>query len=241
VSTSPLTAGETDPQFARDALCYSARPDRGIKGMEMTERARRFVARHTDVVVEGVGSDLLVFDRRTDTAHCLGEAAALVWRSCESGATLNELAEMLVAHKLVGSSDEGTALAEAALSELDETELLETSLRPGGMPRRQALRRIAKVGAIAVSAPLIVSATAQASPASCQGNSGGSCVTVPCCSGFGCVGGGECLACTVSTDGCNSNNLGEYCCDSGVGQTAGECLVTSGTDPSNWTFGCQPV
>ncbi|MGA2471535.1 MAG: hypothetical protein ABSG64_12715 [Solirubrobacteraceae bacterium] len=120
--------------------------------------ARRFSARRDDVVIEGVGSDLLIFDRRSDTAHCLGEPAALIWRSCADGATLSELAKMLVAHKLAGSRGEATTLAETALSEFAENGLLETSLEPGGIPRRQALRRIAGVGALAVGAPLIVSA-----------------------------------------------------------------------------------
>jgi hypothetical protein len=128
----------------------------------MATRARRFSARRTDVVIESVGSDLLIFDRRSDTAHCLAEAAALVWRSCESGATLSELAEMLVAHKLAGSIDDGTRLAEAALFELEQKGLLETGLGAGRMPRRQALGRMAGVGALAFSAPMIVSATAYA-------------------------------------------------------------------------------
>jgi hypothetical protein len=165
----------------------------------MIERSRSFSARKTDLVVEGVGSELLIFDRHTDTGHCLGEAAALVWRSCESGATLTELAAMLFAHNLASSLDDATTLAEAALSELDEKGLLETSLRPAGIKRRQALGRIAGVGALAFSAPLIVSATASAAQVNlgdlcgasktCPGGS-----TCKACSGTLCPSGGMCCS-----------------------------------------------
>jgi len=201
--------------------------------VDIIEPTRSFSARQTDLVVEGVGSELLIYDRHTDTAHCLGEAAALVWRSCESGATLTEVAAMLFAHDLASSLDDATTLAEAALSELDEKGLLDTSLRPAGIKRRQALGRIAGVGALAFSAPLIVSATASAATVGLLGVCGGSktCDTGPpklncntcdtthggtcpgtkfCCMGGGtrptgasCGGNGDC--CSANCTGTNPN------------------------------------
>ena len=180
----------------------------------MATSARRFSARQTDIVVDGVGSELLIFDRQTDTAHCLAEAAALVWRSCEGGATLSELAEMLVAHNLAGSPHDAATLAEAALSELAEKGLLETSFAPEGMPRRQALRRIAGVGAAAVGAPLIVSAGLPTSAFAA--------VSTPCI-----TNGDHCLA-----SGGPSNCCADLYCDysSGGQLTCHDCYA-SGSKP----------
>jgi hypothetical protein len=180
----------------------------------VTRRPQTFSARQTDVVVEPLGGDLLVLDRRADAAHCLGEAAALVWRSCASGATVGDLAEILIASGLAGSLGDATTLAEAALSELDEKGLLE-SAQAEGMPRRQALRRITGVGAAAVGAPLIVSA---ALPTSAFAN-----LSTPCVSG-----GNEC-----TTAGGPSNCCSQLYCDTQPGNPSPTChdCYTTGNKP----------
>ena len=131
-------------------------------------------ARRNDIVVDEVVDELLIYDRRADVAHCLSEIAATVWRACEGGATLSEIAEQIIARDLAGSSDEATELADTAVAELIEKGLLQTSgIGADRVSRRQALRRMVGVGAAAVVAPLVVSAAvpksalAHGSPASC--------------------------------------------------------------------------
>ncbi len=154
-----------------------------------------FSTRRSDIVVEDVSDELLIYDRRADVAHCLSDVAALVWRTCEGGATLGEIAEQISARGLTGSKVDAAELASTAVAELAEQGLLETSgagAAVGLISRRRALRRMAGIGAAAVSAPLIVSAgvpTAAFAAASCASylgachtsyNSG---TTVPvCCS-----------------------------------------------------------
>ena len=124
-----------------------------------------FTARRNDIVVDEVVDELLIYDRRADVAHCLGEIAATVWRTCEGGATLGEVAEQLVARDLADSSDDAAELADTAVAELVEKGLLKTSgIGADRVSRRQALRRMAGVGAAALVAPLVVSA---AVPNSC--------------------------------------------------------------------------
>src|SRR5438105_3324576 len=109
-------------------------------GMEITNR---YFARSDGLVVQDMGDELLVYDRREDVAHCLSGAAASVWRGCQDGATRDELA---------AGADLGDGLVDAALEELAAKQLLDAPLGRSGVTRRHALRRMAGVGAAAVAA-----------------------------------------------------------------------------------------
>jgi hypothetical protein len=111
-----------------------------------------YYARTEDLVVQQFGNELLIYDRRTDVAHCLAETAALVWRACEGGATLDQLAASVVGH----TAADGETNALQALAALEEKGLLDEA--GGGVSRRHALRKMAGVGAGALLAPLVVSA-----------------------------------------------------------------------------------
>ncbi|OAI38745.1 hypothetical protein AYO39_00780 [Actinobacteria bacterium SCGC AG-212-D09] len=189
----------------------------------MAVRAR-FTARTEDLAVQELGDELLIYDRTRDVAHCLTERAARVWRACEGdGATLDELTDALAADgdiKLRAGED-AAAVAEQALAELDEKQLL---AEPGGVSRRHALTKIAAVGAGALAAPLVVSAavprSAEAfkSPRTCiaigstcttspgQSNSYGSSTTNICCG----PGNHSCsLKVGTGTGGCYCNSSGK--------------------------------
>jgi hypothetical protein len=117
-------------------------------------------ARQDGLLVETVGEELLLYDQNIHTAHCLSPIAACVWRHCDGEHDATELA------RLVGASE---SLVADALHELREKDLL--AAEPGlmqstvhGISRREAIGRVARYGAAAAAAPLIVSATA-ATPA----------------------------------------------------------------------------
>ncbi len=117
-------------------------------------------ARKDGLLEETVGEELLLYDRDSHTAHCLSPIAARVWRHCDGEHDLTGLAE------LAGVSE---SLVADALYELREKDLLaaEPQLMQSTIPgisRREAIGRIARIGAAAAAAPLIVSATA-ATPA----------------------------------------------------------------------------
>jgi hypothetical protein len=138
-------------------------------------------ARKDGLLEETVGEELLLYDRDSHTAHCLSPIAACVWRHCDGEHDVTELAE------LAGASED---LVADALYELREKDLLlaEPALTQSTIPgvsRREAIGRMARVGAAAAGASLIVSATA-ATPAMaatmCKSDpDAGCCVCKNCC------------------------------------------------------------
>jgi hypothetical protein len=117
-------------------------------------------ARRDGLLEETVGEELLLYDQENHTAHCLSPIAACVWRHCDGERDLTGLAQ------LAGVSE---SLVAGALHELREKDLLdaEPGLTPSavlGESRREVIVRVARYGAAAAGASLIVSATA-ATPA----------------------------------------------------------------------------
>jgi hypothetical protein len=116
-------------------------------------------ARQDDLLEEAVGEELLLYDQDSHTAHCLNSIAARVWRHCDGGHDLTDLAV------LAGASED---LVANALHELREKDLLvaEPALQSTvpGESRREAIIRVGRYGAAAAAGSMIVSATA-ATPA----------------------------------------------------------------------------
>lgn len=158
----------------------------------------QFFARHEGIFAEEIRQEILIYDTHTDLGHALSATAAVVWRTCESGATLDEIAEQLLAAGLADSGDAAVELADMAVAELIEKRLLDTSGTEASavVSRRQALRTLGGASAAAVLGPLIVSAAIPSSAAaagSCVGLLGtctvtgmGPMATNNCCNGLNC-------------------------------------------------------
>ncbi len=136
-------------------------------------------------------------ERRTlhnhNTAHCLSPIAACIWRHCNGDRDITELAE------LTGASE---SLVADTLHELREKDLLDAEPAPMqdtvlGESRRETSVRVARYGATAAGASMIVSATA-ATPAMASS--------------------GEALECCQCYE--NSNEV----CACGMASTAFECM-----------------
>jgi hypothetical protein len=117
-------------------------------------------ARRDELLEETIGEELLLYDQSSHTAHCLSAIAACVWRHCDGKRNVAQLAEI---------AGVGEDVVADALHELREQNLLaaELQLMQSAVPsisRREAIGRVARYGAAAAAAPLIVSATA-ATPA----------------------------------------------------------------------------
>lgn len=191
------------------------------------------------LAVESVGDELLIYDRRSDVAHCLGEVAACVWTRCQGGASLDDL--MGAVAPLADAAD-AEALVLTALAELRERRLLEaTGGAIGAVSRRDVLKRLAGVGAAAAMVPLVVSAAvpkpadALASiTANCQ-TTGGPCTVASsstlvdngCCSptqsapGYYCNSGKTCQACLAKGTTCTQT--GAFMCCSGICTGSSKC------------------
>ncbi len=151
------------------------------------------LARSEDLVIEELPDELLVYDRATNRAHCLGDKAVRVWRACDGYTTVAVLANKL---------DLEPDTVALALGELEDCGLLVASPQPNGSTRREFSMRTAKLGAAAASVPLIISmgipegAAATPTPAQCQLYNNTSC--------NGCSGICGCCCCCRSSAGQNT-------------------------------------
>jgi hypothetical protein len=199
---------------------------------EGASELRTPLARTDELVTEQVDDEVLVYDQRHNTAHCLSDAAASVWRACDGRTTIKALTTTL------GLDRETVA---SALQELEERELLEGQ----GVTRREASLKLAKVaGGVAVASPLIYSISAPPPAAAvtsayclkiCPTGCGG-CQKAGCC----CCnpGGGSTKVCGLTCSDCCtvvSPNLG-HCnqpitslsCSAGCGGSANSCVPNAG-------------
>ena len=169
------------------------------------------IARTTGLSINDLGGEILVYDRDTDTAHCLGETAALVWRACDG---------KLAIQALIDRETLDPETVQQALADLGELGLLDSApVRvqkvSGGISRRQAVGRLAA----AAVGPLVVSVAAPAAWAAVSTRNKTVC-------GSGGAGAGQCPAGTVGCQNCNapSPSCGAVCA-SGTSTT---CATSTG-------------
>ncbi len=114
-------------------------------------------ARQSQLVVREIDDEVLVYDLERDTALCLNQTAATVWKSCNGERTVGEITA-LVAVALGFEVDEQVVWF--ALDQLSKDHLLEESAvlaeNGSGLTRRQLLKR---VGVVAAAVPVITAIT----------------------------------------------------------------------------------
>ena len=114
-------------------------------------------ARKEELVVQEVSDEVLVYDLRTNRAHCLNETAAFVWKSCDGKNSVEEIGKKC-------QRDSGKPVSEEmiwlAIEQLGKRELLEKPVEVvfEGQTRREALKRIG-LGAM-IALPIVTSLTA---------------------------------------------------------------------------------
>src|SRR5215210_5281802 len=131
------------------------------------------LARTSDLIIEELGDEVLVYDTKTDQGHSLSPEAAKVWNNCNGRTTAEMLSVQLGLDRKI---------VDQALDELAACELLEVrpTIVADGSTRREVTIKMAKVGAAAAAAPLILSVAAPtpsmaASLNFCIGFSSGNC------------------------------------------------------------------
>lgn len=102
-------------------------------------------ARSEGIISEEVGDELVTYDQATQTAHALSKDAVSVWRRCDGHSSVEDIARRAGLER---------ARVAQALDELSGAGLVEA---PQGISRRALYKRTAKLGAAALSAPLIYS------------------------------------------------------------------------------------
>ena len=134
----------------------------------------RPMARRERLVVQRMDDELVVYDSLTHEAHCLAPAAVTVWELANGQRTCAEIAD---------ACGWDLEAVHAAVHVLREKALVDAQPEKVGLSRRDAAKRLARVGGAALAAPLIYSVAIPSSAAAASCLSQGS--TVTCGSGQG--------------------------------------------------------
>lgn len=107
-------------------------------------------ARSSDMLVDTVGDETIIYDEQRQQVHSLNLAASIVWRNSNGERSVSELAGLLGAECGIDADE---SLVEFALDELASAHLLSNNR----VSRRGALRRLTFAGAAAVALPAVLS------------------------------------------------------------------------------------
>lgn len=148
------------------------------------------------VLTTDLGDEIVVYDAKQHTGHCLNRSASVVWRNLDGTITMSEMVTRL-RRELDAPADED--MVWLALEQLDKAHLLEAPLDAPAtldMSRRSMLGRL---GAAAALSPVILSVMAP--PAHAQVSAVG-CSPQDTCATFTCAGGCACVPTTEGTTVC---------------------------------------
>ena len=151
----------------------------------MTESAaQRPLARREGLLVEKLPDEVLIYDLDRKKAHCLNQAAALIWNNCDGRTSVSALARILEKHS---EKEIQEGVVWHGLHQLHKASLIESTLiLPDGKDRLSRRELVKRIG-LAVSIPAVVSIIApQASAAlscagpACSGGPGQGTCSAPC-------------------------------------------------------------
>jgi hypothetical protein len=177
------------------------------------------VARDEGLLIEHVADEVVVYDTESKEAHCLSPLPAVVFTHSDGYRTVEQLAE--VASVKLGETVSADRVMDA-VAQLEERELLRA---PGGISRRQMLRKSTIATGAVVAAPIISSVFA---PAAIAANSAtcGPLLCCPCCTGSG----------FNKDDCCFIKNVTVNCqCVSAQGDATKKCKPAGHSAPSDTT------
>jgi hypothetical protein len=131
-------------------------------------------ARTDELVIEELDDELLVYDLRTDAAHCLDPEAAAIWRACDGTASVADIA---------AATATTPEAVDHAIEQLSGRDLVEGI---GDHSRREAVKLVLTAGAVGAALPIVKSIVAptpaQAGVPSCLPNGAGCAIDDQCCS-----------------------------------------------------------
>jgi hypothetical protein len=126
-------------------------------------------ARQTNIVIQKMEEEVLIYDLKTDQAFALNSTSAMVWQLCDGHNSISEIADkMTVKLKEIVSED----LVWLALEKLKKQKLLEDDLATpfAGIARREVVRRVGTASLIALPliGTLVAPSAANAQSTSCS-------------------------------------------------------------------------
>lgn len=112
-------------------------------------------ARKENVLVQEIGSELIIYDQECHRAHRLNPSAALVWNNCNGQTSIVELSKLLQSRFGLPPDEE---VAWLALDRLEKANLLQVPVEAAtGLSRRKLLRKLGLVGALSLVLPTVTS------------------------------------------------------------------------------------
>ncbi|MBV9242153.1 MAG: PqqD family protein [Acidobacteria bacterium] len=148
------------------------------------------IARNEELVVQEMPGEVLVYDIRTNQAHCLNTTAAFIWKNCTGANSIRDIEQLLMAEHGTGLDAD---LVKLGVEDLASRDLLSAAPPASGLNRRDVIKRIGMASVIAI--PVIASLAAPKSAlasTSCTCQNSGQCVTQGSC---------------PSTTNCNTNSV----------------------------------
>jgi len=113
------------------------------------------LSRTEGILLEQLDEELVVYDRTNHQAHRLNATAARVWRLCDGRTGVSEIATAIAAGSSTPADERVVWLA---LEQLDAADLLAEPEAPAdALTRREAVRRAARVAAVALLLPVVAS------------------------------------------------------------------------------------
>lgn len=149
-------------------------------------------ARREGLVIQELPEETLVYDVKSNKAHCLNHSAALVWRACNGN---NSIADIRRQFESAGGGKVTDDFIWLAIDQLNAGGLLDPGIarRFAGHSRRKAIKAIAigSVAAVPVVSSLVAPSSVYASvscgctaPADCSTAAAG-CLSMTICNGSG--------------------------------------------------------
>ncbi len=170
-------------------------------------------ARRDGLVVQEMPNEVLVFDTKSNKAHCLNETAAFVWKACDGKNSVADITR-LFAQQTGKSIPED--LVWLAIDQLTDNNLLAADVKADfrGQSRREVIKKIGLAAVVAL--PIVASLAAPT--AALAGICSGVAPAVQC--GSTCGDGTRCSP--------PNNN-----CPSGTSPGVAVCSGTACVDPCN--------
>jgi hypothetical protein len=163
--------------------------------------------RETDILIEELPTETLVYDTKRHKVHCLNKTAALLWRHCDGRTSLAKLAKILREEADLPESEElvGLALSDLANRRLLADDRRDRKAEAALWSRRDFARNL---GVAAVLVPAIMTVMAPTAAAAGSGANGSRCdLSSNCQSGCCCQdnSGGKQGTCQSSGSACGGN------------------------------------
>jgi hypothetical protein len=153
--------------------------------------------RETELVVQELKDELLIYDHNTNKAFCLNPTSAMIWNLCDGNSSVSEIINQLSKQLKQPVTDD---LVYLALDQFKQDNLLSDNdtveIKFNGLSRREVIRKVgfASVIALPVISSLVAPTAAMAASRSCSTSGtqlglcvgeGFNCATVAsqCCSG----------------------------------------------------------